>query len=236
MFFCLLCHGPTGARQDLCDHCRRDLPWNQHHCQRCAEPWPSPFQGLCHSCVADEPYFDQCYAPFSYGFPIDQLILQGKGGKRAELLFTLGRLMAEAVEQHHIARPDAIIPIPLHPRKQQNRGYNQAGVLAQIISRRLRIPVIHDLVHKVREPAEQKTLSRSGRQSNIARAFRVNRERLRTHRPPLHHIVLMDDVITTGSTINQIARQLRSSGLERIDGWALARTGKDNYTLPSSPL
>ena len=236
MFFCLLCHGLTHPRQDLCPACRRDLPWNQHHCERCAEPWPTPFQGLCQPCVADEPFFDQCFAPFRYDFPIDQLILQGKGGKRAELLFALGRLMSEAIQNQNLTLPDAIVPVPMHHQKQNKRGYNQAGVLARLIGHRLRIPVYYDLLLKVREPGDQKTLSRSGRQHNITRAFRVQRDQLRGARPPLHHIVLLDDVITTGSTINQLSRQLRSSGVERIDGWALARTGKDIYTLPSSPL
>ncbi|MEE2731043.1 MAG: ComF family protein [Pseudomonadota bacterium] len=236
MFFCLLCHGLTHPKQDLCHSCRHDLPWNQHHCERCGEPWPTPFQGLCQPCVSEEPYFDQCFAPFRYGFPIDQLILQGKGGKRAELLFTLGRLLAEALVQHRIPLPDAIIPVPLHPHKQQKRGYNQAGVLAQVVGRTLAVPVRHDLLLKIREPGDQKSLSRSGRQHNIQRAFRVQRSQLKICTPPLRHIVLLDDVITTGSTINQLAKQLRSSGVERVDGWALARAAKQIYNQPSSPL
>ncbi len=109
-------------------------------------------------------------------------------------------------------------------------------MVAQIVGRRLRVPVRYDLIIKAREPGEQKGLSRSGRQHNIARAYRVQRPQLKAAQPPLQHIVLLDDVITTGSTINQLAKQLRSSGVERVDGWALARTGKDSYTLPSSPL
>lgn len=236
MFFCLLCHGLTHPKQDLCTACRRNLPWNQHHCERCAEPWPTPFRGLCQPCTLDEPFFDQCFAPFRYDFPIDQLILQGKGGKRAELLFALARLMSEAVRLQNLALPDAIVPVPMHRQKQIKRGYNQAGVLAQLIGRRLGIPVHHDLLLKVREPGDQKTLSRSGRQHNISRAFRVQRDKLKASQPALEHVVLLDDVITTGSTINQLSKQLRSSGIERVDGWALARTGKDIYTQPSSPL
>jgi len=226
MFFCLLCHGINRPDQDLCADCVRELPWNQHHCERCAEPWPDPFAGLCQHCVSDEPYFDQCYTPFVYQFPVDQLILQGKGSKRAELLFVLARLFVNQVKTEGLTLPDLIVPVPLHPNKQHSRGYNQAGVLAHLVGRKLGVPVRHDLITKVREPKQQKTLSRSGRQQNIQRAFRIERQVLRSLTSPAHHIVLMDDVITTGSTLNQLARQLRSSGVERVDGWAMARTAK----------
>lgn len=226
MFFCLLCQGLTSPTQDLCHPCRQALPWNQHHCERCAEPWTDPFQGLCQHCVEDEPHFDQCHAPFVYRFPIDQLLLQGKGGKRAELLFALSRLLATGIQQQGVALPDLILPVPMHPAKQQQRGYNQAGVLAHLVGRRLNIPVRYDVITKVREPIQQKTLTRSARQQNLQRAFRIERSTLRALPFATHHIVLLDDVITTGSTLNQLARQLRSSGVERMDGWAVARTAR----------
>lgn len=226
MFFCLLCHGLTSPKQDLCAPCQRRLPWNQHHCQRCAEPWPDPFTGLCQHCISEEPHFDQLHTPFIYRFPIDQLILQGKGGRRSELLQVLARQLADSIRQQQIALPDLIVPVPLHQQKQQQRGYNQAGVIAHLVGKRLKVPVRHDLISKIREPKQQKGLSRSGRQQNLQRAFRIERQALRSLPQPAHHIVLVDDVITTGSTLNQLAKQLRSSGMERVDGWAIARTAK----------
>ena len=236
MFFCLLCHGLTPPLQDLCHHCAQDMPWNQHCCERCAEPWPDPFEGLCQQCIQEEPHYDQCFAPFLYQFPIDQLILQGKGGKRAELLFSLGRLLAAQLQAQQVTRPDIIVPVPLHPNKQRERGFNQAGVIATLVGRKLGIPVSHNLIIKVREPKQQKSLSRSGRQHNMTRAFRIQCTVLQSLPYPVQHIALLDDVITTGSTLNQLAKQLRSSGVERVDGWALARAAKRNVAMPSSPI
>ena len=227
MFFCLLCHGACRPQDDLCAACHQGLPWNAHHCSRCAEPWHDGFSGLCQHCIDDEPHFDECIAPFLYDFPLDQLILQGKGG-RPELLYALARLMSQQLAQRAhpktFARPDILAPVPLHLTKQQSRGCNQAGVIARLLGQRLGIPVCHDLILKVREPKQQKSLSRAGRQQNIQRAFRINRERLRSLGAT--HVVIVDDVITTGSTLNQLARQLRSSGVERVDGWAVARAAK----------
>ena len=236
MYFCLLCHGLTHPKQDLCRACQQDLPWNQHRCERCAEPWPDSFAGLCQRCVTEEPYYDQCFAPLIYGFPVDQLILQGKSGKRAELLFTLARLMSAQIKSQSVTLPDVIVPVPLHPTKQKIRGFNQAGVMARLIGDQLGIPVHYDLIIKIREPRQQKSLSRSGRQQNLARAFRVQRNVLKAIHPRIQHIALLDDVITTGSTLNQLAKQLRNSGVERVDGWALARAAKLNFALPSSPI
>ena len=93
-----------------------------------------------------------------------------------------------------------------------------------------------NLIIKVREPKQQKSLSRSGRQHNMTRAFRIQRTVLQSLPYPVQHIALLDDVITTGSTLNQLAKQLRSSGVERVDGWALARAAKRNVAMPSSPI
>jgi ComF family protein len=224
MFFCLLCHGPSARTQDICHRCQSLLPWNQQHCERCAEPTPDSLTALCRHCAHDEPHFDQCHAPFVYDFPIDQLILQGKAGKRSELLFVLARLLVQSIQQNNIALPNLLLPVPMHPAKQQTRGYNQAGVIASLVGRRLGVPVRHNLISKIREPKQQKTLSRSGRQDNLKRAFRIERQQLNELKHASSHIVLIDDVITTGSTLNQLARQLRSSGVERVDGWAIART------------
>jgi len=235
MFFCLLCHGLVRAGQDFCPACVRDLPWNQHHCDRCAEPWPDPFQGLCQHCVREEPHYDQCRAPLLYQFPVNQLILGGKQGSRPELFFALARLSAHILQQQLPAKPDVLIPVPLHPHKQQQRGYNQAALVANILGRKLGIPVRHDLVIKVRESGQQKALARAARQQHLTRVFRVQRQALHQLQPhansqgkpaPIHHVALVDDVITTGSTLNQIARQLRSSGIERVDGLAIARTAR----------
>ena len=228
MFFCLLCHGINPPGRDLCPECLRQLPWNRFHCERCAEPWDDPFTGLCQHCVTEEPYFDLCYSPLRYAFPVDQLILQGKQPNRGELLLALGRLLGHCILRDRIPLPDLILPVPLHPDKQQTRGFNQAGILARLVARRLRRPLRYDVITKVRERGPQKALSRAERQQNLQRAFRINRTVLRALPQLPRHVVLVDDVMTTGSTLNQLARQLRSSGVERVDGGAVARAARQS--------
>ncbi len=191
---------------------------------RCAEPWDTPFKGICAQCIHLEPEFDLCHTPFVYDFPIDQLLLAGKSGQRPELLYALARALASSVQQLQIDRPQLLVPIPLHPQRQSRRGYNQAGIIASVLGHKLNIPVDYSLLRKIRETNQQKELSRIARTDNLRRAFRVARKILRERYPKLSHITLIDDVVTTGSTLNQIAGQLRRSGLERIDGWAIART------------
>lgn len=231
MLSCLLCHNLIGFRQEWCSSCHPLLPWNRFHCQRCAEPWEqglhhegSAFQGLCQRCVQDEPHFDRCFTPFVYRFPINQLILAGKSGHKPELLISLARAMAKLAARHPADRPALLVPIPLHPQRQRERGYNQAGLIAHVLGKKLRIPVAHTLLQKKKETPQQKGLSRSARQANLQRIYRVDREQLHGRYKGLHHIALVDDVITTASTLNQLAKQLRSAGVERVDGWALART------------
>ena len=230
MFFCILCHRLAPFNRDICTRCEENLPWNLHACRRCAEPI-APGQTECARCHTDETSVTFCYAPLKYQFPINQLILQGKT-TRPELLLALSRLLARRVTPATERLPDCLIPIPLHPAKQQLRGFNQAGVVAQQISKRLKIPVRYDLVEKIREPVQsQKALSRLERTDNLKRVFRVNRAKVRES--GVQHAAIIDDVITTGSTINQIAAQLKSAGLQRVDAWALARTPKNSDPFPT---
>lgn len=229
MFFCVLCHNLVPPFRDFCAPCQNDLPWNQDHCPRCSEPQPTASTEPCSHCQADEPYYDQCKAPLLYEFPINQMILAGKQGNRPELFYVLARLTAEYFQSMLIDRPDALIPVPMYSAKQQKRGFNQSALIANILGRKLGIPVRYDLVLKTRDSAEQKLLSRATRAHNVARSFRVQRNALGSMQPTIRHIAIVDDVITTGSTLNQISKQLRSSGVERVDGWGLAKAKqKDN--------
>jgi ComF family protein len=112
----------------------------------------------------------------------------------------------------------------MHPSRQRQRGFNQAGVLARQLGRTLGIPVRHDLLSKPRGTQEQKTLNREERQRNLATAFRLERVKLLQMRPRARHIVLVDDVITTGATTTILAALLKKSGVTRVDVWALAKT------------
>ena len=114
--------------------------------------------------------------------------------------------------------PDAIVPVPLALRRYRQRGYNQASELALSIRRITGVPVKSDVAIRQHETAEQAGLDRKARRRNVTGAFAVA--------APLQvrHVAILDDVVTTGSTVRELARVLRRSGAERLEVWAIART------------
>lgn len=222
MLYCLFCHGP--AQGDACSGCESDLPWLHHACQTCAEPLVHHRDSLCGRCQVELPPVDHCLAAFQYRFPVDRLILAMKEQPRPELLGSLGRWLSQQVRDRNTPKPDLLLPVPMHPRRQMQRGFNQAGVLAHRLGRELGIPVRHDLLAKRSATNAQKTLSREQRQRNLVNAFKLDRVKLLRSQPRPRHVVLVDDVITTGATTAALALLLKKAGIRRVDVWAIAKT------------
>jgi ComF family protein len=130
----------------------------------------------------------------------------------------LGELLAARLRARPLpCWPEVLLPVPLAPRRFRERGYNQAIELARGLERRLSIPLRTDVLVRVRETREQAGLPRSERRKNLRAAFAV--------RGPLQamHVALVDDVITTGSTVNELAKMLKAAGVRRVEVWAVAR-------------
>jgi ComF family protein len=153
-------------------------------------------------------------AVFAYRFPIAGLIHACKYGGRLALAGLLGRELAP-----HVAPDvDAIVPMPLASRRLAERGFNQALEIARPIARRTRIPLLPDVCRKVADTTPQAALPWSERAKNIRRAFACDAD-LRGKR-----IAVVDDVLTTGATLNELARVLRRAGAVEVIGWVVART------------
>lgn len=220
---CLLCRcrGPFGL--DLCPACEADLVPNGHACSICAEPLPVADEAsICGVCVQHPPAFESSYVPFRYAYPIDHLV---RGLKfRADLACgrVLGELFAARVLARATALPELIVPVPLAQQRYRQRGFNQAKELALPVRRVTRIPVRNDLVIRHRETAEQAALDLESRRKNVRRAF--------TMAAPLaaRHVAILDDVVTSGSTVGEVAHVLRSAGAERVEVWAICRTGRSD--------
>ncbi|MCW8908267.1 MAG: phosphoribosyltransferase family protein, partial [Sedimenticola sp.] len=114
--------------------------------------------------------------------------------------------------------PERLLPVPLHPVRLRQRGYNQSLELARPLARRLGIALEQNSCHRVLDTRPQADLPRRQRLHNLQRAFRLS------HPPEARHIALVDDVVTTGSTVNELARLLLRAGVQRVDVWAVART------------
>ena len=211
---CLLCGAPSDEDVDLCAPCAREMPRNRHACERCALPLPVG-AALCGQCQRRAPPWDAAWAPFRYGWPLDRLETRFKFG--ADL--AAGRVLAELWRSEYAPaeRPDLIVPVPLHRARLRSRGYNQALELARPLAAAIGVPVRYDVLERTRGTSAQTELDRTARRRNVRGAFRARRK------PLPDHVVLLDDVMTTGATLAECARVLRRAGARRVDVWALAR-------------
>lgn len=219
--FCLLCASPCEGRRDLCGQCLADLPWNIQSCSVCALPLASS-QKICGACLASPPAFE-CRAVFRYAFPMDRLLARLKYHGHLTPARVLGELLAEFLIEDDTPRPDLLLPVPLHDERLRERGYNQATELARPLARALGLPLEHRLITRVKATAMQKGLSADERERNLRRAFSIDQERYRALGSP-KSVAIIDDVVTTGATIEALARVLREAGVEQVQVWALART------------
>jgi ComF family protein len=195
-----------------------DLRLNSTACVRCALPLHhSDTSSLCGRCLRRSPYFDRSVVPFKYAYPLDHLIRGLKFRERLSYGRVCGSLFAQVWRAHCSEPPDILVPVPLGERRYRTRGYNQAQEIARTISRALAIPVRKDLVQRVRETSEQVGLKRKERRRNVRGAFVVSKAL------DAKRVAIVDDVVTTGSTVNEIARVLRRAGAEHVEVWAIAR-------------
>ncbi len=212
---CFLCREHCDSRMGICAGCYQDLPWLGHHCQRCALPLYSVEQTLCAHCLRQPPHFSQIQALFSYRFPLDRLISRIKYNRQANLLGPLAVMMQQQLR--HLPRPDLLLPVPIHRHSFRQRGFNQAQLLAELLSKMLQIPCDRHSLRKRVATTQQMKLSREERRRNLSGAFSCAPLQAR-------YVVLVDDVMTTGTTLDELARMLRQQGVERVDGWVLTRT------------
>ncbi len=215
---CILCGGTGLDSQDICLPCYNDLHNNHHCCYRCAAIFETVNSNpmLCGQCISQSPDFDETHAPYQHTGIIRYLIAALKFKrqyKNARLLaYLLGRYLEQSSEM-----PELIIPVPLHKMRFRERGFNQSIEIAKAISRRLNIPLDTKACIRKRNTPHQIDLPAKQRHKNIRNAFEVCQ--------PIHarHVAILDDVMTTGSTANELAKVLKKAGVSRVDVWVCAR-------------
>lgn len=212
---CLACGAPGQPGRDLCAGCEGDLPWNRCACQRCALPLPR-VEPVCGACLDQPPPWSRAVAPFAYAAPLDRLVQQMKFGGRLAAARLLGGLLLDALREHGEPWPDRLVPVPLHTARLRERGYNQALELARPLAAGLGLPLAHGALRRVRATAAQTGLGARQRQRNLEAAFVA--ARLTGLR-----IALIDDVMTTGSTLKACTRALLAAGAREVEVWVLAR-------------
>ncbi|MGO3700912.1 MULTISPECIES: ComF family protein [Halomonas] len=210
--YCAFCLMPAGQGLGWCQTCFTELPWNVSSCEQCAEPLDHPTQRRCGHCLLDPPLVTHAHAALLFQASIKELLhdFKFKASPRAGML--LVELMLASI-------PDdpgtALVAVPMHRKRARERGFNQARWLAEQLAKRTGLVVLEAQCNKL--VASQRSLNRHERAANLHGAFSIKA-------PLPAHITLIDDVITTGATINALANVAQQAGATRIDSWAVART------------
>jgi ComF family protein len=227
---CVICNQDLQGRtylkwggQGLCEDCGRQVPWiRRPYCPTCARPFlsSSPTAHVCGDCLLRPTPFDSARALVRYEGEIPRLFQRMKYGPQPALARFFGELLAEYLQGDFSSLGlDGVIPIPLHPGRLRQRGFNQAAVLAGRLARRLALQVVYHGLVRCRPTPPQVGMSRQERLINMRRAFRV---------PSVSSIaggrwLLVDDVYTTGATLQEAARQLRRSNAAAVHVVTVAR-------------
>ena len=209
---CFLCKGAASAI--LCSACDADLPrLAAGLCPRCA--LASPAGALCGRCLANAPRFDATHAALAYRFPADALVHSLKFRGELALAPLLGALLVRSIPQNGV---HCVVPVPLSAERLRERGYNQALEIARHVLPRGAARLVPGLCERVRDTPAQMGLSLSERARNVAGAFRCTgfAEGLR--------VAVLDDVMTTGATLDEIAGTLKRAGAAWVENWVVART------------
>lgn len=211
---CVLC-GSMSHDGLWCHACDCTLPYlDVAHCPVCA--LPTPHGEICGHCLNHPPRFTRTSAVFSYAFPLDKLIHALKYGEQLALAQAFSEKLAQRIGR--AALPDYVIPMPLHPAKLRERGFNQSLLLAATVARRLDLKLLHDACQRVRDTPPQSVLPWKERKKNMRNAFRCDMDLIGKR------IALVDDVLTTGASLNALAEAVRKRGAVEINAWVVART------------
>ncbi len=212
---CILCAAPSGEAA-FCTGCAGDLPALGEACPRCAGP--APGGTVCGRCLAHPPSFDATVALWRYRFPVDRLVLALKYGGRLPLARAFGTALAARVAGRPV---DAVVPMPLAPPRLRQRGFNQAMEIARALARETGATVASDRVVRVRDTPPQADLPHDGRVANVRGAFACAGTAVG------QTLAILDDVMTTGASLEELAATLKRAGAARVECWVVARARRD---------
>ncbi|MDH5712232.1 MAG: ComF family protein, partial [Gammaproteobacteria bacterium] len=206
---------------DLCQHCYQSLPFNQTACISCALPLPEGVSAgaVCGRCQKKPPLYDEAFSVFSYEQPVVWLIQRLKFNEKLAHARLLGGLLAASscVKEITDVSGVCLLPVPLYKKRLRQRGFNQSIELARALSKITGWPMELNSVKRIRDTSAQAGLDAKARRKNIRGAFEVIQSM------PYRHVVIVDDVVTTGSTVNELSRVLKKAGVEKITVLSLAR-------------
>ncbi|MDH3378281.1 MAG: ComF family protein [Gammaproteobacteria bacterium] len=213
--YCCLCGDPTTSTTNFCHGCLDDLPWVENACPRCATPLQGP--GVCGVCQRSAPFYTRSIAALRYSWPVNRIVHAMKYQGQLDAVDTLAALMALKIEGQIARIPQQLIPVPLHPRRLRTRGFNQSLELARRLANRFQVIANSESVIRRVDTRPQTDFDGERRRRNMRDAF------LATGSIYCKHVAIVDDVMTSGATCDELAKTLVGAGAIEVDVWAVAR-------------
>ncbi|WMS89182.1 ComF family protein [Pleionea litopenaei] len=217
---CALCHQAITSRRWLCTACHSSLPQDRRHCLSCSAPIINRHQqtqeSRCGQCLISPPSIDRLISVFEYDYPIDWWITQFKFQQNTRLASWFGFQIFQKIICDSGVNVDCLIPIPLHSKRLKMRGFNQSQLLARNLAKRLNLPYRLTSVKRIKPTQAQSGLSENARRRNLNQAFSI----VEAVAP---RIALIDDVYTTGSTVNSLAKAFKAAGCRYVEAWVIAQ-------------
>lgn len=214
---CLLCAANDGAELGLCDACHKDLPW--HKAPQCPQCGLSSNGLVCGSCLNSPPDFDATLSLFTYDFPLDAMMQRYKYGSMLNLGYVFGKILNKKVS---LAEIDLIIPMPMHPIRLKERGFNQSLKIGKVITNNHPEKLNYISVQRQRYTPPQASLPLKERVKNIKGVFKINADSIKHFKGK--RIAIVDDVMTTGASLIELAKTLKQAGAAHVECWVVART------------
>ena len=213
---CLLCADYKGMELGLCESCQESLSWHvQPQCQQCGLLSNS---NLCGSCINSPPHFDSTHALFTYDYPADILIQQYKYHDLLHLADVFAHLFLKHKAGHFGRDVDLILPMPMHSQRLKERGFNQALEFAKSLASSLQRPLDYKTCQRIKLTPPQAGLPLKIRIKNVRGVFECNQSLQGLN------IAIIDDVMTSGASLNELAKTLKKAGAARVECWVIART------------
>ncbi len=207
---------PKGNKS--CPSCKAKLPYIQEpSCMKCSKPLEQEEKEYCSDCERKAYHFDRGYAVWTYNDVMKKSVANFKyHGRKEYAAFYIEEVVERYSDKIKRMKPDAIVPVPVHRSKYLERGYNQADILARGIGKMVGVPVVSDLLLRNKKTMPQKELSDIERLRNLTGAFRWNEAASRRYGRDLARLLLVDDIYTTGSTIEACTNILKSQGVLEV--------------------
>lgn len=211
---CPICHGiVTEKGRKACKSCVEKVEYIvEPRCKKCGKSLTNEVKEYCYDCELKTHEFIQGRGAFAYQEEMKQSIYRFKyGNKREYADFYVEEILKNHENWIRSCEPQVLIPVPLYGPKKRQRGFNQAEIVAKKLGRYLDIPVVTKLVVRCKKTVPQKELSTKDRKNNMKKAFKICQSKVK-----LRKVMLVDDIYTTGSTIDEVAKTLKQSGVEEI--------------------